>query len=124
MTDTPGGTLTTSSAEWGREEPIPTALPEEDSATSIAATAGKNQATTNRPTAKLTPDDEESREGTAARVVPRSPPRHQRSASGRPWEQGMTHWKKTPLLFLSGTVVQVGRLCESKEFSTNPTKHL
>ena len=41
-TDTPGGTLTTSSAEWGREEPIPTALPEEDSATSIAAAAGKN----------------------------------------------------------------------------------
>ena len=32
--------------------------------------------------------------------------------------------EKNPLLFLSGTVVQVGGLCESKDFSANPTKHL
>ena len=120
-TDTPGGTLTTSSAEWGREEPILTALPEEGSATSIAATTGKNQATANRPTAKLTPNYEEFSKGTAAPMAPRSPPRHQRSASGQPWEQGTMRWKKT---LSSSSPVQVGGLCEGKEFSANPTKHL
>ena len=120
-TDTPGGTLTTSSVEWGREEPILTALPEEDSATSIAATTGKNQATANRPTAKLTRNYEEFSKGTAAPMVPCSPSRHQRSVSGQPWEQGMTRWKKT---LSSSSLVQVGGLCEGKEFSANPTKHL